>query len=523
MAVVGHSLHALVLRSRSCTFSRLDPGMCSFSTESLANMGLKDSRVVRGGLKNTSLDLSQCRYLASFIRASMSKPTHTFCKAPCHGNPKLDWTGRKSRGHHVHISQFVLDTLPVRLYSGSQRKQLGYKIYCSKLASLSSDEKQNPEPELVEKRTFRRTPVSYLELSSCEEAASTDGSENAPTSRESITVSSRIQAEDDNLWTRKPSSKSALYAQDITAASSNLDPIWASNSHQSDISAPSEAPMTEPWFPIPANFQASTGREVSSTEVIGMLEPYLVDTRKERLQKAVKTRTVGVIPVIEGIIDLGNVSAVCRTAEALGFQSVNIVSPSDKRRYKHNPRITMGTDKWLSVETWEDCTECFDALKSRGYRIAVTHISPHTIPIYDMDWTIPTAIVFGNEKQGVSEAGLNAADIHCSIPMCGMVDSFNISVAAAIVLHHATRDRIARQGRHGDLSPEHQERLLAEFYMRSTRYSENIIEQLLQQDGAKLGRAKKNKMREFLTKVQQCEEERGGARGEAQADLSSCL
>lgn len=74
--------------------------------------------------------------------------------------------------------------------------------------------------------------------------------------------------------------------------------------------------------------------------------------------------------------------------------------------------------------------------------------------IIDVDWTIPTAVVFGNEHRGVSQEALRLSDLNVIIPMSGMVESFNISVAAALTLFHVSRDRIRRMGSHGDLTEE---------------------------------------------------------------------
>ncbi|XP_021737196.1 uncharacterized protein LOC110703716 isoform X2 [Chenopodium quinoa] len=104
----------------------------------------------------------------------------------------------------------------------------------------------------------------------------------------------------------------------------------------------------------------------------------------------------------------------------------------------------MGSEKWLDLEVWNSTRDCFNVLKSRGYRIATTHLGIDTVSIYDMDWSCPTAIVVGNENRGISEEALEFSDLHCSIPMNGMVDSFNVSVAAGILMHHAVFDRTSR-------------------------------------------------------------------------------
>lgn len=136
----------------------------------------------------------------------------------------------------------------------------------------------------------------------------------------------------------------------------------------------------------------------------------------------------------------------------------------------------MGAEKWLDIELWDSTKECFKMLKSRGYRIATTHVGMDAVSIHDLDWSCPTAIVVGNENRGISDEALELSDLHCSIPMAGMVDSFNVSVAAGILMHHAVCDRISRMGRHGDLTVEECQILLAEFSLRHNSSMISIVE-----------------------------------------------
>lgn len=219
------------------------------------------------------------------------------------------------------------------------------------------------------------------------------------------------------------------------------------------------------WFPYLDSFKADADVSLTSAQVLEALEPHMLDVRKERFRNTVKNRSYGVCLVVEGLTDFGNVSAAFRSADALGFQSVHVVSCGSKR-YRDNRHVSMGAEKWLDIEVWNSTRECFDVLKSRGYRIATTHLGKNTVSIYDMDWSYPTAIVVGNENRGISEEALELSDLHCSIPMKGMVDSFNVSVAAGLLMHHAVCDRTSRLGSHGDLTSEESQILLAEFSLR---------------------------------------------------------
>ncbi|GFP91776.1 tRNA (guanosine(18)-2'-o)-methyltransferase [Phtheirospermum japonicum] len=209
-----------------------------------------------------------------------------------------------------------------------------------------------------------------------------------------------------------------------------------------------------------------------SGEVLEAIDPYLMDVRKERFRNAVNNRSYSVCLVVEGLTDFGNISAAFRSADALGIQSVHVVSCGNSRRYKDNRHVSMGAEKWLDIELWNSVSECFENLKARGYRIATAHLGTDAVSVYDVDWSCPTAIVVGNEHRGISEEALELSDVHCSIPMRGMVDSFNVSVAAGLLMHQAVCDRTLRMGCHGDLTQADRQILLAEFYLR---HNENAI------------------------------------------------
>ncbi|KAG8477289.1 hypothetical protein CXB51_030249 [Gossypium anomalum] len=248
------------------------------------------------------------------------------------------------------------------------------------------------------------------------------------------------------------------------------------------------------WFPYLDRFKCGS-KSLSSREVIEAVEPVLMEERKERLKRVVRNRSYSVCLVVEGLCDFGNVSATFSqfmwyrvTAQKGGkieakkgllvrdeIRSTNccpnIICLS---RYRENRHVSMGAEKWLDIELWNSPMECFKVLKSRAYRIATTHVGMDAVSIYDMDWSRPTAIVVGNENRGISNEALELSDLHCSIPMKGMVDSFNVSVAAGIVMHHAVCDRTMRLGCHGDLNKDESQILLAEFLLRHNNSSISI-------------------------------------------------
>lgn len=227
-------------------------------------------------------------------------------------------------------------------------------------------------------------------------------------------------------------------------------------------------------FPHHEPFEVA-GHALDADSVIEILEPQLTDARRERIHEVVQGRTYSVVPVLDGIYDRGNISAVMRSAEALGFQKMHLIETQEG--FKVANRVTQGTDKWLDVERWEQPSECGERLRAQGYQIVVTHLEAAR-PICEVDFTRPTAIVFGNERDGVSEELVAMADCATIIPMSGFAQSFNISVAAAIAFYHIKTER-DRNGCHADLSEVQKRLLKANYYVRSVRSPEAHVARAL--------------------------------------------
>ena len=216
-------------------------------------------------------------------------------------------------------------------------------------------------------------------------------------------------------------------------------------------------------------------RTYTPAEIIGHLTPMMTEKRLARINQVLDRRTYTVATVVEGLINTGNVNAVMRSAEALGFQSFHIIG-ADAEAYKTSSRESQGAEKWLDTAYWPTPHACAEALKKNGYTLIATHLDDTAVPLETFDFTCQTALIFGNERDGVSPALLDLADHHCIVPTPGFTQSFNISVAAAVCLYHAYRDRLARQGFHGDLTPDQAEHLRALWCLKSVRYAERVLE-----------------------------------------------
>ncbi len=230
-------------------------------------------------------------------------------------------------------------------------------------------------------------------------------------------------------------------------------------------------------FPHSGQFEYAD-RRLSAREILELVEPYLTPERRERIRRVVESRTCDVVPVLENIYDRGNISAVLRSAEAMGFQCAHVIELGEK--FKSANRVTQGADKWLDVRRWRSTRDCITELKRQGFKIVATHLDQKAKPISSIDFLGPVAVVFGNEKDGISQEMVELADETMIIPMAGFVQSFNISVAAAISFYHIYLERQRAHGHVGNLSEEEKLVLRADFCLRSSDNPDRLIRELLE-------------------------------------------
>lgn len=144
---------------------------------------------------------------------------------------------------------------------------------------------------------------------------------------------------------------------------------------------------------------------------------------------------------MENIHDPHNVSAILRTCDAVGIPKVSLVYNVEKFP-KLNRTSSAGAIKWVEREKFRDVKECYDSLRNEGFKIYASSLAEHSISLYDIDFTQKVAIVLGNEHRGVSPEAAEFADGVFLIPMHGMVQSLNVSVASATILYEAQRQRL---------------------------------------------------------------------------------
>lgn len=163
--------------------------------------------------------------------------------------------------------------------------------------------------------------------------------------------------------------------------------------------------------------------------------------RLQRLREVLAHRQPDLTVLMDGVHKKHNISAVIRTCDAVGVLAAHAVWPAPKMRT--HAGLSGGSGRWVRVVTHTDMASAVTHLHDTGFRIVAAHQSEHARDYSTLDYTQPTAFVLGAELDGVGPVARAHADVHASIPMQGMVGSLNVSVAAALFLFEAQRQRLA--------------------------------------------------------------------------------
>ena len=163
--------------------------------------------------------------------------------------------------------------------------------------------------------------------------------------------------------------------------------------------------------------------------------------RTDRLNNVLAKRQPDLTIVLENVSDPHNISAVMRTADAVGVQDIYILNTKIGLHEIWSEKASSSAAKWLTVHQFTNAKECFEALRKNFSKIYTTHLSTDAVDLYDLNLTESVALVFGNEHSGVSEEIIAMADDNFIIPQVGIIKSLNISVACAVSLYEAYRQK----------------------------------------------------------------------------------
>ncbi|GAU09943.1 TrmH family RNA methyltransferase [Desulfoplanes formicivorans] len=170
--------------------------------------------------------------------------------------------------------------------------------------------------------------------------------------------------------------------------------------------------------------------------------PFLTDQRRQRIEEVLAKRQKDLTLIINNVHDPHNVAAILRSCDAFGVYGVHLYYT--KERFPAvGKRSSASARKWIARTRHQDAGKMISGLRSKGYQCLGTGFGPTARPVHEWDFTKPTAIVLGNEHRGMDQDIKMHVPDEIYIPMVGMVQSLNVSVAAAIILYEAWRQRKA--------------------------------------------------------------------------------
>lgn len=208
-----------------------------------------------------------------------------------------------------------------------------------------------------------------------------------------------------------------------------------------------------------------------------LLAPFMEEGRKSRISDVIGRRTKGLVLVLENLYDPHNISAIMRSAEAMGLQYIYLAGSYPEEL---NPDISLGSECWLTVKRKEKPVELIDRLKAKGYRIAATVPDEDGMDPLDYEGGEPVALLLGSEHSGLSRELVEASDLKFTIPHHGFTKSLNVSVAGAIFVYALLKNERLRNCL---LDEEEKSELLDLWAHRSVPRADQILREVRKRNG----------------------------------------
>lgn len=162
--------------------------------------------------------------------------------------------------------------------------------------------------------------------------------------------------------------------------------------------------------------------------------------RMEKIKEVINRRQSDLTVIMDNVHKPQNMAAIARSCDAVGIPELHLVSSTPGGGFL-NAKAASGCKKWIDIKPHQTISEAYKHLREKGYQILVAHFSENAVPFRQIDYTKPTAIVVGAELDGISKEAADLADRHIIIPMMGMTQSLNVSVATSLILFEAQRQR----------------------------------------------------------------------------------
>ncbi|MEZ5015960.1 MAG: RNA methyltransferase [Flavipsychrobacter sp.] len=163
--------------------------------------------------------------------------------------------------------------------------------------------------------------------------------------------------------------------------------------------------------------------------------------RKDKLDAVLNRRQADLAVVMENIEDPHNIFAIMRTCDAVGVQDIYVLNTVFEKKRKYGTKSSSSASKWVTMHHFTDMNECVNAVKEKYGRLYATSLKHDSKELHEMDFTQPIALAFGNETNGISDEFVTHCDGTIVIPQVGMIKSLNVSVACAVTLYEAYRQK----------------------------------------------------------------------------------
>jgi tRNA (guanosine-2'-O-)-methyltransferase len=167
----------------------------------------------------------------------------------------------------------------------------------------------------------------------------------------------------------------------------------------------------------------------------------MTEQRFNRLTSVINHRKPDLTIVLENVFDPHNISAVMRTCDAVGVQDIYILNNRIPPHKKWGNKSSSTAAQWLTIHQFTDIEECFTEIRKKYQKVYASHLGENSVDVYKMNFTESVALIFGNETFGVSDEIRKYADGDFIIPQVGIIKSLNISVACAVTLYEAFRQK----------------------------------------------------------------------------------
>lgn len=198
--------------------------------------------------------------------------------------------------------------------------------------------------------------------------------------------------------------------------------------------------------------------------------------RLAEMQRVLGERTHWLTIVLEDVFQPHNSSAVLRTCECFGVQTVHVVEC--KRKFRISNQVAMGGAKWIDVERHAETAACLDQLRAQGYRTAAATLRPDASTLNQIPLDKPLAVLIGHERKGLSEQAHESADVRFQLPMHGFTQSYNLSVFSSLCLYELTQ-RLRQSHHDWRLTAEQRERILTRWLCQDAKAIQRLAESMV--------------------------------------------